>query len=589
MAVLHNSLNKYIAEKIQTSLTELFPETSVELSEIYGLIGEPPNLKMGHFTFPCFTLAKSLRSNPAQIGKALAESIKTCDVVTKVLGQGPYINFFVSTDGVGKNIVEKVLDNTYFTDSLIDSKEKVMVEYSQPNTHKILHVGHMRNLCLGNALIRMSRYVGQDIVAVTYPGDVGTHVAKCLWYMKYHNTEAVPTENKGEWLGAIYTLANEKLENEKETEHFEPNKEKLTAILKELHAGSGEFHDLWLETKEWSVELMNSAYKWADVEFDRWFWESEVDAPSVKYINELYADNKLIKSEGAVGMDLTEEKLGFCILLKSDGTGLYSSKDVELAKVKFEEFGIDKSVYIVDNRQAHHFKQVFSVLSKLGFKQAEDCFHLQYAMVELPDGAMSSRKGNIVPLMELVEQMEEKIKSNYLQKYLDDKESGWTEAEVNETSSIIANGAIKYGMIKVDNNRKIVFDINEWLKLDGDTGPYLQYVCARIHSLGKKMNYNSDDSVDWNVLEHDLEMALMLKLSHFNKIVIECVDQLKTIHICSYLFELCKLFNSFYAECSIGKADNEELKKARLALAMATGSVVTNGLSIIGIKAPLRM
>ncbi|PJB53650.1 MAG: arginine--tRNA ligase, partial [Bdellovibrio sp. CG_4_9_14_3_um_filter_39_7] len=307
------------------------------------------------------------------------------------------------------------------------------------------------------------------------------------------------------------------------------------------------------------------------------------------YAQELLAQGKLVKDQGAVGMDLSDDGLGFCLLIKTDGTGLYATKDVLLAKRKFEEFGVDRSVYVVDNRQAHHFRQVFKVLEKLGFEKASQCSHLQYDVVELPDGAMSSRKGNIVPLMDLIHQMEDSIKNNYLNKYLSSEENKWSQAEVDETAKMIANGAIKFGMIRIDNNRKIVFDMNEWLKLDGETGPYLQYVHARISTMCKKQGFDQKQTVQWSSLKEGPENALMTKLYLFNNIVTSCAEQWKTIHLCSYLYDLGKLYNHFYAECSISKAETEELKTARLALSYATGEVIKKGLEILGIKSPQKM
>lgn len=583
----YNPVFQSIADSLAGAISSIAPEANMERSDILKMLSIAPNMKMGHVAFGCFPLAKALKQAPPQIAGALAEKLELPQEVKEAKAVGPYLNFFIDEKGVGENYLSKILDGSVFTQKLFDDSSRIMIEYSQPNTHKVLHVGHMRNLCLGNALIRLCRYSGLDTLAVTYPGDVGTHVAKCLWFLEYKTDETAPETEKGAWLGQIYAKANTLLEDEKGTEKEDENRAQLTAILKELHDQKGPFFEKWKETRDWSIDLMKEAYSWADVEFDRWFWESEVDAPSMDYAKELYEKGLLVKDDGAIGMNLEDDKLGFCLLIKSDGTGLYATKDVELAKVKFEEFNVDHNVYVVDNRQAYHFKQVFKVLEKVGFEKAKNCFHLEYAMVELPDGGMSSRKGNIVPLMDLVSEMQSYIKSNYLQKYLDD--GSWTEDEVANTAKQIANGAIKYGMTRIDNNRKIVFDMNEWLKLDGDTGPYLQYVFARINSLCKKMESEVSDSVDWSVLTASQEQALIVKLITFNDIVANCTKQLKTIHLCSYLFELGKLFNSFYAECPIGKAPSEELKTARLALAKATGQVMKNGLSLLGIEAPERM
>ncbi|MDC1173988.1 arginine--tRNA ligase [Bacteriovoracaceae bacterium] len=583
----YNLVYNQIAKSLEEAINALGNEIDLSIEDISKSLSIAPNMKMGHIAFGCFQLAKQLKKAPPQIASEICEKLVVPNTVSEAKVVGPYLNFFISPKGLGEDYLSTVLDESLFKQKLFADDSRVMIEYSQPNTHKVLHVGHMRNLCLGNALVRLCRYSGLDTLAVTYPGDMGTHVAKCLWYLKYKETSEAPKENKGAWLGEIYAKSNALLEDEKGTDKEDKNREQLTAILKELHSEQGPFYDLWKETREWSIELMKESYQWADVEFDRWFFESEVDAKSLEYVNELYKQGVLVKDQGAIGMNLEEDKLGFCLLVKSDGTGLYSTKDVELAKVKFEEFNVDHNVYVVDNRQAFHFKQVFKVLEKVGFEKSKNCFHLEYAMVDLPDGAMSSRKGNIIPLLDLVSQMEETIKTNYLQKYLDD--GSWTKEEVEKTATQIANGAIKYGMTKIDNNRKIVFDMNEWLKLDGDTGPYLQYVYARINSLSNKLSSQATSAVDWSLLTKDQEVALMVKLITFNDIAASCAKQLKTINLCSYLFELGKLFNSFYAECPIGKAETPELLSTRLALAKSCGLIMKKGLSLIGIEAPEKM
>ncbi|PIP93626.1 MAG: arginine--tRNA ligase [Bdellovibrio sp. CG12_big_fil_rev_8_21_14_0_65_39_13] len=589
MSVIHNKTFSIIAEGIQQALKAMGHADILTLESIANSLTEPPDKKMGHLAFPCFPLAKALKSAPPKISAELLSHLPQNPLVTKATPVGPYLNFFLDLQTLGKIEIEEILNGNYFKRKLIAGNQKTMVEYSQPNTHKELHVGHMRNLCLGNAVVRIARYAGVETTAVTYPGDVGTHVAKCLWYYKNHYKGQIPTENKGAWLGTLYSKAHIMLEDQIGTDKEDSNRQQLTAILKQLEQKSGEYYDLWKETREWSIALMKSAYDWADVQFDRWFWESEMDSPSLEYAQELLAQGKLVKDQGAVGMDLSDDGLGFCLLIKTDGTGLYATKDVLLAKRKFEEFGVDRSVYVVDNRQAHHFRQVFKVLEKLGFEKASQCSHLQYDVVELPDGAMSSRKGNIVPLMDLIHQMEDSIKNNYLNKYLSSEENKWSQAEVDETAKMIANGAIKFGMIRIDNNRKIVFDMNEWLKLDGETGPYLQYVHARISTMCKKQGFDQKQTVQWSSLKEGPENALMTKLYLFNNIVTSCAEQWKTIHLCSYLYDLGKLYNHFYAECSISKAETEELKTARLALSYATGEVIKKGLEILGIKSPQKM
>ncbi len=585
MTTFHNQVLLKLAQTIEVALQKKYPELKISLDEIYKNIGEPPSLEMGHYAFACFPLAKALKCAPPMVSKALAEEIKPDHFIREAKMVGPYLNFFVSPEGLGDIVVQAALKGDFFKQSLIDQKQKVMIEYSQPNTHKILHVGHMRNLCLGNALVRLFRYAGHDVTATTFPGDVGTHVAKTLWYLKFHNKEAIPQENKGEWIGLIYSKAHCLLEDQVGTEHEAHNRAQLTEVLRQLEAKSGEYYEQWKETRLWSLDLFNAAYNWADVHFDKWYFESEVDSSSLERAKKYQAEGKFIVSDGAVGMDLSEDKLGFCMMIKSDGNGMYATKDIELAYRKFEEFHIDRNIYVVDKRQELHFKQVFKVLEKLGFPRAKDCYHLSYDFVELPDGAMSSRKGNIVPLMELITQMEAKIKNDYLERYRDE----WSEEEINKTATMVANGAIKYGMIKMDNSRKIVFDMAEWLKLEGETGPYLQYVHARIHSLCEKLGYDGSHKANWALLKTPQEEALLIKLSHFNNVVKVNMDQMRVSGLCAYLFDLGKLFNNFYVECPIGKAENEELKKSRLLLAKAVGLTMEQGLAILGIPAPKRM
>jgi len=585
METHHNTIYSEIANAILQAIDMSYPGHGMHHQQIFDALGDAPSFAQGHLAFACFPLAKTCKMAPAKIAANLKEKIKLPRICQSAVALGPYCNFFYNTAEVGTTIMQQILSGEFFQQKLTENAPKTMIEYSQPNTHKELHVGHMRNLCLGNAIVRLHQYTGHETLAVTYPGDMGTHVAKCLWYLKNHQTTPAPATEKGAWLGKLYSAANNLLADEKGTDKEEANRNALTAILKQLENRSGEYYDLWTQTREWSIELMQEAYDWAGVDFHHWYFESIVDASSLAYAKEMYAAGKFIKSLGATGMDLSEDKLGFCLMIKSDGTGLYATKDVELARQKFADYAIEKNIYVVDNRQAHHFKQVFKVLEKLGFENSKNCHHLQYEMVELTNGPIASRTGNLVPLMDLVQQMEATIKNEYLARYRNE----WTEQEIQQTARMVANGAIKYGMVRVDNNRKIIFDMQEWLKLEGETGPYLQYVHARIHSMCEKLKYLPDAPVDWSLLNHKLEIQLIVTLTKFNTIAVTSCLQYKTHLLCGHLYQLAKMFNSFYAECPIGKAPTEPLKLARLALAKATGLVMAQGLDLLGIPAPHKM
>lgn len=570
---------------------------------IYDMLSEPPQKEMGDLALGLFPFAKVLKQGPPMIAGKWVKDFPTSDLFS-VAAAGPYLNFKFTNRAFAQWVLNPILDGSYFKRKIYESSPKTMIEFSQPNTHKELHVGHMRNLCLGDSLVKLLKFSGQDILTSTFPGDVGTHVAKCLWYLKYHNTEKAPSAGKGEWLGKMYSAAHNKLEelekNPSASKEFDEAKAQMTEILKQLEAKSGEFYDQWKETREWSIALMKSVYDWAGVKFDVWYWESDVDSASVAFVKKVYKDqgsmkieqgdaakDKFVESKGAIGMDLNAENMGFCLLIKSDGTGLYATKDIELARRKFVEHKIEKSIYVVDLRQALHFQQVFKVLEKIGFEQAKNCYHLQYNFVELPDGAMSSRKGNIVPIMALINQMKEKIVTDYLSRY----KSEWPDSEIQETAQTIAQGAIKYGMLRQDPGKKIVFDMAEWLKLDGESGPFIQYSYARIQSLIQKIGLpvGAGDKVNWDIMMEKPERELVQFLSYFHHYVYLSVENYKPSTLCGYLYDLAKRFNYFYHECPINTAPTEELKIARMHLAYATAQVLKQGLAQLGIPVPQRM
>ncbi|WP_408096428.1 arginine--tRNA ligase [Peredibacter sp. HCB2-198] len=581
MFTYHDQFRKELAIAIAPIIEKTFSIT-FPWEKAYGLFGATPSKEAGDLAFPLFQIAKEAKTNPAQAAKSLeAAFTELPKFITEKKAMGPYLNFFFNFDAIASKIIPSILSGDMFKQKLTENTPKTMIEYSQPNTHKEMHVGHMRNLCLGDALIRLHRYSGFDIVASTFPGDVGTHVAKCLWYLKFHYKGEIPKTKKGAWLGTLYTAGHNKLEDERGTEKEASNREQLTAILKQLEQKSGEYYDLWKETREWSIELMNEVYTWANVKFDVWYWESEVDSASVKLAREYQQKGLFVEDQGAVGVNLEDYKLGFCMLLKSDGNGLYATKDIELARRKFQDYHIEKNIYVVDKRQEHHFKQVFKVLELMGFENAKKCFHLQYDFVELPDGAMSSRKGNIVPLQSLIENMVKMIKEQYLNRYVNE----WTPEQIENTAQIVAKGAIKYGMTRIDPGKKIVFDMQEWLKLDGESGPYIQYAYARINSMVNKLGAPVSNEIHATAPQ---EKDLVAQLMNFHQVVEQATLQYKPSALTGYLYDLSRAYNSFYAECPVGSAP-EPVRSSRLMLSKATALTLKQGLALLGIEAPEKM
>jgi arginyl-tRNA synthetase len=577
----HDIFRKRLAEALTISLKEALG-LDWPWSRIYPLFGATPSKEAGDLALPLFQMAKEAKLNPAQAAKALeAHPAALPAFVIKKTAAGPYLNFSFDFSAIAGELIPGMASGDFFRQQLTRDTPRTMIEYSQPNTHKEMHVGHMRNLCLGDSLIRLHRYCGFDIIASTFPGDVGTHVAKCLWYLKYHYQGDIPKERKGAWLGSMYSTAHNKLEAERGSEQEAANREQLTAILKELEKKSGPFFELWKETREWSIELMREVYDWARVKFDVWYWESEVDSASVKLIREYQEKGLFIEDQGCIGADLSAWKLGFCMLLKTDGTGLYATKDVELARRKFQDYRIERSIYVVDKRQEHHFKQVFKVLELMGFEEAQKCFHLQYDFVELPDGAMSSRKGNIIPLQDLIQNMVRTIKSEHLSRY----QGEWDEATIDSVANTVARGAIKYGMTRIDPSRKIVFDMQEWLKLDGESGPYIQYAYARISSMLAKLGAPGNTDLK---LQTTQEADLVAVLMNFHHVVQQATEQYRPSLLTAFLYDLARAYNSFYAECPVGSSP-EPVRSTRLLLSRAVAETLQQGLGLLGIEAPARM
>ena len=343
-------------------------------------------------------------------------------------------------------------------------------------------------------------------------------------------------------------------------------------------------------------------YAGCDVHFDRIFFESEVDQPSLALVDEYVQKEVFVQSEGAIGIENPEIKhMPFFLLRKRDGTGLYSTKDLALARIKFDEFNIDRSIYVVDVRQSDHFRHVFLTLKKMGFAQADKCVHVPYEMVELPEGGMSSRKGNVVLFRALREQLRETIINDFLTpKHGPDSDDPWSQAELELVAKQVSLGTIKFGMLERDVNQKIVFDMSEWVQFQGKTGPYLQYVAARTnsilrrsadegHPLDERLCAGGDrlDAV-LRTLEHPSERALLGQIAGLLSAVKQAAESNRPSTVVTYLFGFAKVFNDFIRDCHIKRAEGE-LKQARLLLVKAAREALAWGLLLLGIPAPERM
>ncbi|MBK9754812.1 MAG: arginine--tRNA ligase [Nannocystis sp.] len=598
-----------LAAAAARALHPALPEAAgLSLAEVAASIVAPPDPTMGDLAFPCFKLAKALRKGPPQIAAELAARLTTMtadSLIASAVAAGPYVNLRLDLGRAAALVLPPLARAEVPAPPA--SGTRVMIEYSQPNTHKAFHVGHLRNLCLGDALVRLLRADGDEVIAANYLGDVGAHIAKCLWWYLDHLADRTPPpSHRGEWLGELYAAATSQLElwdeqakagDTQAATSLAAAKARTTELLQKLEARDPELLAVWSETRQWSLDDFAEIYAWCGVRFDRVFYESEVDEPGLALVDEFLAKGVFIVSEGAIGVVNDEVKhMPFFMLRKRDGTGLYATKDLALARLKFEEYRIDRSIYVVDVRQSDHFRHVFLTLKKMGFAQAERCQHVPYEMVELPDGPMATRKGNVVLFRSLRQQMTAHIRRMYLDNFIGE----WPEDELAAAADMIAIGAIKYGMLARDVNQKIVFDMPAWLELTGNTGPYLQYTCARAQSiLGKCAEVDKTldpallvappgDPVPTPAELDPSERALLLALDRLPAAAHLAAQQLRPSLLCTYLFELAQTFNRFNAACPVKPSEGAQLQ-LRLLLVTATVNAMRHALGLLGIPALRRM
>lgn len=598
------ALQQAVAAAIAAALP---PEAGLDASAVADALTRPPDAELGDFAFPCFKLAKLLRKAPPQIATDLVPALAAVPLFAAVRTAGAYLNVRLDLGRAAALVLPALAAGG--PPAATPRTERVMVEFSQPNTHKAFHVGHLRNVCLGDALVRLLRADGFEVISANYLGDVGAHIAKCLWwYLDVLEPEqrTPPDTARGEWLGELYACASNRLDDLADAakagdlaagEALAAARARTTEILQKLEARDPELTAVWLQTRAWSLAEFDDIYRWCGIAFDRVFYESEVDEAGLALVEQFLEKGVFVQSEGAVGIVNDEVKhMPFFMLRKRDGTSLYATKDLALARLKFEEHHIDRSIYVVDTRQSDHFRHVFLTLAKMGFAQAARCEHVPYEMVELPNGPMATRSGNVILFRALRERMTTHLLARYLEKYRGE----WSDEEITHCAQVLAVGAIKYGMLSRDVNQKIVFDLEAWLELEGNTGPYLQYSAARAGSILRKAAaggiatdpeaLGAASVAVLSTLEQPEERDLVLVIDGLRGAAAQAAATLRPSTLCAYLHELAKASNRFVnaKHCHVLHSEGE-VQRARLLLVVAAHNALLWGLNCLGIEAPLRM
>lgn len=506
-----------------------------------------------------------------------------------------YLNLYIDPAVYTRRVVNTVLEQSDNFGRGAPKRERVMVEYAQPNTHHSFHIGHARNTVLGESLARLVEFAGFETIRASYPGDIGLGVITCMWaYQKFYmDQEPEGVHQCGQWLANIYSEATALLTpKEGETEEEKAQREVYEAERREMYqmwdAGDSQVRNLWMTTRQWSLDELDEILKILGVKIDVFFFESEVDEPAKAIVDELInlgiAEDERPEGPVIVKIDeklgLSKEKYRTSVILRSDGTTLYSTKDLALAKQKFEKYNVDRSVYVVDVRQSLHFQQVFKILELWGFPQASKCHHLAYGFVTLPEGTMSARRGNIVLFMDVFNEAQKRVLD-----IIAEKNPDLPEEQREEVARQVGLGALIYSLLSVDNNKDIVFEWDNALSFDGKTAPYIQNAHVRANSILRKAGpLPSEASFEYKLMP--MEVQLIELISRFPVIVQQAATDYKPLHMANYAHQLARIFHSFYHTARVLQAESKPMKDARLRITAAARQTLENTLRLLGIEAP---
>ncbi len=539
------------------------------------------------------TLLEWLRCSPEQ-----APAIQRVEAVRG------YLNIYFAPAEYARRVVDTILEQKNDFGRGASKAERVMIEYAQPNTHHSFHIGHARNAILGEALARIVQFAGFETIRASYPGDIGLGVITVLWmYDKfYRGQEPEGVHERGQWLLKLYAEATALLEpKENESEQEKAQREAWEAERREMYrrwdAGDPYVRQLWQMTREWSLEELRDILHMLNIHIDVWFFESEVDEPAKAIVEELIARGiaEDERPQGGAVIVKIDEKLGLKketyrtnVILRNDGTTLYLTKDLALAKIKFEKYGVDRSVYVVDVRQSLHLQQAFAILRLMGYSQAEKCYHLGYGFVSLPEGAMSARRGRVVLFKDVVDEAERRALAA-----MGERTPDMPYEERRRVARQIGLGALKYALLAVDNNRDTVFDMDAALSFEGHTGPYIQNAHVRANSILRKAGLPRLPSGEYVLppaaFDHELtshEIQLVEWLARFPAAVEQAAREYRPLVIANYAFELANAFHSFYHASPVLQAETENIRLARLRLVAAARQVLANALYLLSIEAP---
>ena len=604
------TIEQQIINAAQAAVKELYGQ---EVAEKMVQLQKTKKEFEGNLTLVVFPFLKISRKKPDETAREIGEYIKqNCEAIADFNAVGGFLNLVIDKKAWLGLLNEMNLNEKFGEKPVTEASPLVMIEYSSPNTNKPLHLGHVRNNLLGWSLAQIMEANGNRVVKTNIVNDRGIHICKSmLAWLKFGNGETPETSGKkGDHLIGDYYVAFDKhyraevaelkakyVAEGMDEEQAEKKAKEESPLIKEAHEmlvkweqNDPEVRALWKKMNDWVYAGFDETYKALGVGFDKIYYESNTYLVGKKKVEEGLANGLFFrKDDNSVWADLTDEGLDQKLLLRSDGTSVYMTQDIGTAEMRFNDFPIDKMIYVVGNEQNYHFQVLSILLDRLGFKWGKELVHFSYGMVELPNGKMKSREGTVVDADDLIAAMvaDAKQTSEELGKFKD-----MSEEERNEIARIVGLGALKYFILKVDARKNMLFNPEESIDFNGNTGPFIQYTYARIRSILRKAQAEGISipaTLEGTMPLNEKEIELIQKLNEFGAAVEQAGKDYSPSGIANYCYELTKAFNQFYHDYSILGADTEEEKVVRLVLAQNVGKTLKNGMALLGIEVPERM
>lgn len=544
--------------------------------EISATIEIPPSPEMGNYAFPVFRLSKVFRKAPNLIAEELAGKFGQSDYFEKVENVGPYINFFNNKAKLTETVLEEIREKgENFGSSKMGEGKKVIVEFSSPNIAKPFHIGHIRTTVIGNSLYKIYKFLGFDTVSINHLGDYGTQFGMLISaYKMWGDREVIEADPINELL-KLYVRFNA------EAEENEELRDEARYWFKELENKNEEALELWQWIREISLQEFSKVYDMLNIKFDSYAGESFYSDKMPAVIEELKEKNLMEESDGAFLVDLEEDKMPPALIMKSDGSTLYTTRDIAAAFYRKKHYDFYKNIYVVGSQQNLHFRQWIKVIEKMGYDWAKDCIHIPFGMVSLEDGTLSTRRGRVVFLEDVLN----KAVSNTLD-IINERNPDLENKE--EVASQVGIGAVIFQELFNQRIKDYVFSWDRTLSFEGETGPYVQYTHARANSILERGGFKLDEEVDYSALETEDEMEIIRLLYDFPRTIVDAMEKNEPYFITRQVVEIAKAFNKFYTNSQINVED-ERIKNARLMLTYAVKTTIKTGIGLLGIEAPNRM